>query len=315
MTSKSEVPDTHLVGSSGKIAIITTFAAAFFLAFMPILIRIGESFLSPNATIFNRFWIATVILGLWQVIFRRTRQANIPVKNVPEIGTKLIFFIILAIAFIGTQLLWASSIDQTTVANAEVLHCLTPGFTTLAGWALFSHKFGKRFLTGMLVATGGTIAIGISDMSSSISLEGDWLAFLSAIFWAGYLMSIEKLRTWLSPTLILIWASLSCTLLSFPILLITGDQIFPNSFPAWLTLIILAMNTIIAHILIGYSIKWLSSGLMATILLLSPVVTAIMGWFLFSETLNPLNLLGFAVILVGIYLAISDREEIKVVED
>jgi drug/metabolite transporter (DMT)-like permease len=232
-------------------------------------------------------------------------------KKVSEMDTILMSLLILAIGFLSTQLLWASSIAQTTVANAEVLHCLTPGFTTLAGWALFSHKSGQRFLTGMLIATGGTIAIGISDMSSSINLEGDWLALLSAIFGAVYLMSIEKLRTWLSPTTILIWALGSCAILSLGVLMITGEQIFPSSGVAWLALMVLAISTIIAHILIAYSIKCLSSGLMSTILLLAPVITAVMGWFLFSETLSILNLLGFGVILVGISLAISDPGEIK----
>ena len=315
MTSKLEVPEVELVDLSAKIAIGAALAAAFFLAFTPILIRISESFISPNATIFNRFWIATAILGLWQVVLLRNRQTNLPVKKSPETSKILIPLVVLAIAFVSTQLLWASSIDQTTVANSEVLHCLSPGFTTLAGWALFSQKFGGRFLTGMVVAMGGTIAIGFSDMSSSITLEGDGLALLSAIFWAGYIMSMEKLRNWLSPTAILIWAFVSCTLLSLAVSLIAGDELLPLSGMAWLTVIVLAMNTIIAHSLMAYSIKWLSSGLMSTILLLSPIMTAIMGWALFSEALNLLNLLGFGVIIVGIYLAISDTGELKIVED
>ncbi|MCP2727586.1 DMT family transporter [Limnofasciculus baicalensis] len=315
MTSKLEIPETQVVDLSVKIAITTALAAAFFLAFTPILIRISESFISPNATIFHRFWIATAILGLWQVVFLRNRQANLPIKKFTEINKIWLPLAVMAIAFVSTQLLWATSIAQTTVANSEVLHCLSPGFTTLAAWALFSQKFGGRFITGMVVATGGTIAIGFSDMFSSISLAGDGLAFLSAIFWGGYIMSMEKLRTWLSPTVILIWASGSCTLLSLGVLIITGDRLFPSSGAAWLTLIVMAFNTIIAHSLIAYSIKWLSSGLMTTILLISPVITAIMGWFLFSETLTLLNLLGFAVILVGIYLAISDTGELKVLEE
>ena len=162
---------------------------------------------------------------------------------------------------------------------------------------------------------GGTIAIGFSDMSSNISLAGDGLALSSAIFWGGYIMSIEKLRTWLSPTAILLWASASCTLLCIPVILSVGDRFLPDSVLGWLTLIVLALNTIITHSLIAYSIKWLSSGLMTTILLLSPIMTAIMGWFLFSEALSLINLLGFAVIMVGIYLAISDTGELKTGED
>lgn len=310
-----ELADKKISGWETKLAIATALAASVLLAFMPILIRISESFLSPNATIFNRFSIATVILGLWNGMFLLNRQTNPPVKESPETNRLLMPLVVLIIAFVSTQLLWAWSIAQTTVANSEVLHCLSPGFTTLAGWLLFRQRFGGRFLVGIIVATGGAIAIGVSDMSRSISLEGDGLALLSAVFWAAYIMSMEKLRNYLSPTIIVLWASGSCTLLCLPIMLIAGDEVLPHSGGAWITLTVLALNTVVCHSLLAYALKWLSSGLMATILLLSPVLTAVVAWVLFSEALSPLNLLGFAVILVGIYLAISDEAELKIPED
>ncbi|MDQ2096315.1 MAG: DMT family transporter [Tychonema bourrellyi B0820] len=315
MTFKLELPEQKLSGLETKLAIATALAASVFLALTPVLIRISESFLSPNATIFNRFWIATVILGLWNGLFLQNRQTNPPVKDSSNTKRLFVPLLVLVIAFVSTQLLWAWSLAQTTVANSEILHCLSPGFTTLAGWLLFAQRFGGRFLIGMVVATGGTIAIGVSDMSHSSSLFGDGLALLSAVFWAAYIMSMEKLRNYLSPTIIVMWASGSCTLLCLPVMLIAGDEVLPYSAGAWLTLIVLALNTVVCHSLVAYAIKWLSSGLMSTILLLSPVLTAVVAWALFSETLSPLNLLGFAVIMVGVYLAISDEGELKIPED
>lgn len=311
-----ELSQQQLAQKETKIAIAAALAASVFFALMPILIRISESYVSPNATIFNRFWIVTVFLGLWNLLLLPNRQINRYIKNSPKFQQLLVPLLVLAIVFVGTQLLWAWSLAQTTVANSEVLHCLAPGFTTLAAWVLFAQKFSGKFLVGMLAATVGAIAIAASDFSSSISLEGDGLALLSAVFWAAYIMSMEKLRTWLSPTAILIWASASCTLLCFPVLLIAGDRVLPHSGEGWLTLTVLALNTIACHGLMAYGLKWLSSGLMATILLLSPILTAVLGWVLFSETLSPLNFLGFAVIVVGICLVISDKGAgLKTVEE
>lgn len=313
MTSQLQLPEQQLARQETKIAIAAALAASVFLGFMPILIRICEGYVSPNTTIFNRFWIVTAILVVWNLLWQN-RQTNRSVKESPLSKELLVPLLALAIAFVATQLLWTWSLTQTTVANSEVLHCLAPGFTTLAAWVLFAQKFGGRFLIGVVVAMVGAIAIGASDFSSNISLEGDGLALLSAVFWAAYIMSMEKLRTWLGPTGILIWASASCTFLCFPILLLTGDEILPHSGGSWLALIMLALNTIAGLGLIVYGLKWLSSGLMATILLLSPILTAVLGWLLFSETLSPFNLLGFVVILVGIYLSISDKGGLKEAE-
>ncbi|NEQ37366.1 MAG: DMT family transporter [Okeania sp. SIO3I5] len=310
-----ELSKPKLSGWETKLAIAIALATSVFFAFIPILIRISENFVSPNATVFNRFWIATGILGLWNGLILPNRQTNPPIKKYSNSKRPLILLLILIIVFVSTQLLWAWAIAQTTVANSEVLHCLAPVFTTIAGWLLFAQRFGGRFLIGMVIATGGTLGIGFSDMSHSISLQGDGLAFLSAVFWAAYIMSMEKLRNYLSPTMIVMWASGSCSVLCLPVMLIVDNEVFPHSGGAWLTLIALALNTIVCHSLVAYSLKWISSGLMATILLLSPILTAILGWVLFSEALSLLNLFGFAVILVGIYMAISDKGELKISED
>jgi len=47
-------------------------------------------------------------------------------------------------------------------------------------------------------------------------------------------------------------------------------------------------------------------------LLLEPIITAILAWLVFDESLSPLNLLTFFVVLVGIYLAKSGQGADKV---
>ncbi|MEM9540682.1 MAG: DMT family transporter [Cyanobacteria bacterium P01_E01_bin.42] len=313
MTLRLDLPPPNSIQT--KLAIAIALAASVLLGLMPILIRLAEDYMSPNAVTFNRFWVIAVTIGAWQAISR----LNPHHKQSPEFlshsdtkietNTKPLIapLSVLAIAFVGTQLLWAWSLSQTAVANSEILHSLAPGFTVLAGWLLFKQTFSRQFLVGITIATIGAIAIGISDFSSSISLGGDGLALLSAVFWAAYFMSVEKLRSEFSPMAILLWASGTCTLLCLPAVLVAGDEILPQFREGWIVLALLAFNTIVCHGSIAYTLKWLSSGLVATILLLSPILTAIMGWCLFSETLNPLNLLGFTIVLVGVYFAIAEK--------
>ena len=203
-------------------------------------------------------------------------------------------------------MLWSWSLVKTSVANSELLHSITPLFAILGGWILFAQKFDRSFMIGVVIAFVGAVSIGLDDISIAASkLEGDGLAILSAIFWAILLLTQEKLRTQFSATTLVFWGSALSTLFILPVMLVTGDELFPHSWSSWLSAIFIGLGGVVNMILTAYSLKWLSSGLVSTILLLNPALTAILAWAIFSETLSPLNLLGFVVILLGVYLVIS----------
>ncbi|MDJ1175046.1 DMT family transporter [Roseofilum capinflatum] len=200
------------------------------------------------------------------------------------------------------------SLTQTSIANSEVLHSLNPIFTTLVAWVFLGQKFDRLFLTGIGISIVGSISIVANDFSITIDkLQGDGLALVSTVLLAECLLIMEKLQTQLSPTAIATCNYLLGTFFSLPIVLVAGDDLFPHSWGVWLIVIAIGIVGIFQQILITYSLKWLSSALVATILLLHPAITAILAWVIFSETLTWLKLLGFTVILLGAYLTTSSK--------
>jgi len=291
----------------------------FLVSFIPITIKFSEYELSPDATIFNRFWISTAVLGLWNGIslLKERRSGNsIPVKLFGDTRNLLLLLLMLGVFSGGQHLLYARSLTQTTVANSEVLHTLTPIFTTLFAWKFLGQKFDRRFVIGMAMAIGGSIALAAKDFSITIDkLQGDELALMAALFWAGCILLLEQLQTQLSINVITTWSYLLGTLFLLPIIWVAGDEMFPHTLGIWLVVTAMAILGICSQILITYSLKRLSSGLLATILLLHPVITGILAWGIFSETLSWLHLLSFVVILLGVYLATSSKAGVKATED
>ena len=314
MTDTLELPRSGFSPREVSMAYAAIIVTLSIVSILPILFSVSESSISPNATVFNRFWIATLVLGLWNgrsLLKKQALQNSPPIKQLPDIHN-LLLLLILAIIFVGFQLLWACSLTKTSVANSEVLHSLTPLFTTLIGWSLLGQKFDRVFLTGIAIALAGSIGLAANDFSIAVEkLGGDGLALLSAMFWAGYLLVLEKLQTQLSIMTIITGNCLLGTLFLLPILLVTRDEPFPHSFGGWLIAIILGLTVILIQGLIAYSLKRLSSGLVAAILLLNPILTAILAWIIFSETLNLLNWLAFAIVLLGIYLTTLSKYGIK----
>ena len=290
-------------------AIISLSAALLAVSLAAIFIRLSEREIGPNATVFNRLWIATVVFGVWNgadAARRRMSEREPQVRSNYTLGD---FLLLTAVGVVSSASLgfWAWSLTQTNVANSTVLRNLTPLFTTLGGWLLLGRRFDNRFLVGMVVALAGAIAIGLDDLQTAGDhLAGDITALLSAMFYAGNLLIAEHLRTKFSATIILMWRCCIGSILILPLVLLAGDRVFPYSWQGWLAVIALAVICqAFGQGLLIHSLGRLSSGFVALFLLLEPVITAILAWMLFSERLSLLNWLAFSVVLAGIYLAKS----------
>jgi drug/metabolite transporter (DMT)-like permease len=290
-------------------AIISLSAALLAVSLAAIFIRLSEREIGPNATVFNRLWIATVVFAVWNGADAARRRMSGAEPELRSNYTLRDLILLIAVGVVSSASLgfWAWSLTQTNVANSTVLRNLTPLFTTLGGWLLLGRRFDNRFLVGMAIALVGAIAIGIDDFQASGEhLAGDITALLSAMFYAGNLLIAEHLRTKFPATTILMWRCFIGSILILPLVLLAGDRVFPYSWQGWLAVIALAVVCqAFGQGLLIHSLGRLSSGFVALFLLLEPAITAILAWILFSERLSLLNWLAFSVVLVGIYLAKS----------
>jgi drug/metabolite transporter (DMT)-like permease len=317
MTDQLEIANQKSYSKETK-AIIALFIASLIFGIMPILIRWSENEISPNATIFNRCWIAAVFFGLWQEISltHQRRLGEQPIVKESLNNQQILLLLATSVFCCATQVFWAWSLTETNVANSALIHNLTPFFTALGGYLFFSQRFDYKFIIGLAIAGVGTIVLGLGDLQvASIKLQGDLLALLSALFYAAYFLGIEKLRTQLTVTTILSWIYRIITLFFVVIILTVKDEWFPHSWNGWLAVITLALALIFSHGLTVYSLKHLSSSLVAMINLFDPAVTGFFAWMIFAEALNWLNLVAFAIIVLGIYLALNSQGGIKSVAE
>ncbi|MEM1170014.1 MAG: DMT family transporter [Cyanobacteria bacterium P01_H01_bin.35] len=322
MKNQLLLSESKLFDRQKLIAIALLFLAAVGLSFAAIFIKWSEIEISPNATVFNRLWIATVVLGFGNTLNfvylkLSNRQLNIQsVEDTPYTKTVILLLLGLGFSYLGFQSLWAWSITQTSIGISTVLHNFTPIFTTLSAWIFFGQRFEEKFLIGMVITIAGIVFIGIGDIQiangTNNKMLGDVAALFSAVFYAGYLLIIEQLRSKLSATKILMWSSLTGAILILPILIVTGEKIFPYSSNGWLAVISLAViSQVLGQGLVTYSLDKLSAGFVALFLLLDPVLTAIEAWIIFSERLSLLDWIAFVLVLLGIYLALSSKSSIQ----
>ncbi|SRR5579883_88492 len=319
LKAKLKLPQEHLFATPTTVAFIALVASLMALSFSPILIRVSEGELGPNATIFNRFWISTVALMLWNGITTTRRQLSHSEPKKSEIYTSRVILLLLGVGFVmfATLILWAWSLNQTSVANSTLMHNLAPLFTVLTGWLVWGKRFDSRFLLGMVVAIAGACLLAYHDFSSTTDqFQGDILALLSASFLGLYPLIVEELRTQLSPVVIMTWCSAIGTLLLLPIVLLTEDKVFPCSLGGWLTVISLSLLCQILGLgLYAYCLNRLSSGFVSLCDLFVPVLSTQEAWFIFSEKPNIATLISFAIIGLGVYVTSSSQSAINTAID
>jgi drug/metabolite transporter (DMT)-like permease len=192
------------------------------------------------------------------------------------------------------------------VANATLLANLASLFVTLAAWIFLRQRPTRIFLAGLGAALAGvTMLVHTSLAFSATGLVGDAFGLVTAVFYAAYLLAVKGLRDRGEAALDLMAVTTTVTaIILLPVALATGETMLPGSATGWLTLLGLAL---ISHAagqgLIAYALAHLPAAFSSVSLLLQPVMAALFAWVLLAEPLVPLQMVGGAVVLLGIYLA------------
>ena len=285
--------------ASHRAALPALFAGAVAIAFAPIFVRLSQ--VGPSATAFWRLALALPFLWL------ATRYTSPGAKSAPQ-PTSLSDYLGLAAAgllFAGDLAFWHWSIRLTTVANATLLANFAPVFVTLGGWLFFRQRVSPAFLLGMAIALAGTtVLVGVSFSLSSRHLLGDGLGLITAVFYGGYILAVSRLRQHFSTATIMAWSGTVTAAALLPIALLSGEGLLPFDIRGWLVLLGLAL---ISHAggqgLIAFALAHLPAAFSSVSLLVQPVLATVFAWLLLSEALSPIQALGGALVLAGIFLA------------
>lgn len=282
-----------------NIALFALFGGALGIAFAPIFVRL--SLIGPSATAFWRLTLALPTLWLWAFL---EKPAGRSVWRLPSraLGAQLA---LAGLFFSGDLAVWHWSIRLTSVANATLLANFAPIFVALGGWFFFGYRVGLTFLFGMSAALLGTfLMVGASVAVSVQHLWGDVLGLITAMFYAGYILTVKRLRDELSTGTIMAWSGtvMSCTLLC--IALLSREQILPLARQGWLPLIGLALiSQIGGQSLIAYALAHLPAAFSSVGLLLQPVMATIFAWWILGEVVSLFQALGGGLVLLGIIIA------------
>ena len=279
--------------SKNLVAIGALLLGAAAIGTSALFVKVSET--GPVATAFWRVFLALPFLWTWSLLAERGHHAAIFTRE-----RKLL--IACGVFFAGDLAVWHWSIVLTSVANSTLLANLAPIFVALAAWFLYHQRLSRRFLLGLAVAvTGMTLLIGGDFSLQGQELLGDALGVVTAMFYAGYQLTVTKLRARVATATIMAWTTLLTAIILLPIALASGEQLLPVSNAGWLKLIGLALVSQVAgQSLIAYAMAHLPSTFSSVGLLFQPIMATLFAWVLLGEAVSALQLVGGLTVLVGI---------------
>lgn len=290
-TQGDTVPQGGMRRGNGTKYVLLAVLAVAFLATGGIFVR--QSGLSPINTGMYRMLFSIPLL--WPLAYGRLGRLS---------GRDIVLLLLSGLFLAGDVALWNTAFSYTTVANANLLTNLTPFTVIPVSYFLFHERLPRLFIPGAAVTLAGVVLL-VGGKASPVpgNYFGDFLALAAAFFYAGFLLIAYRLRDRMESSVIMLGSAVGGLVgLFFASWAVEGLQIPRSWDDLWPILALTLCVQVIGHNMLTHCQGKLSVNLSAVICLCQPAIAAVYSWAIFSEKLSGLEVLGIAVVLVGVYV-------------
>ncbi len=214
---------------------------------------------------------------------------------------------------------WITSLEHTSVAISSVLVTTTPLWVALLSTLALGERPPRGVVLGLAAALAGGVIVALSqtciwgggrlacDWQAGWDGRGLWgslLALLGAVFASGYLLIGRRMRASLSLatyTFVVYGAAAVCLWVA---VLVSGLPVggYPLSTYGWM-LALAVFPQLIGHSTYNWALRYVSATVVSVSLLGEPIGASLLAVVLLGEIPGAVELMGGALILVGIFLA------------
>jgi len=286
---------------SELLALSALLAGALAIGSSGVLVRVSET--GPVASAFWRGALAVPPLALWAILERRAGGARAR-QPLADPG-----FLWAGVFFAADIALYHLSLMRTSIAASSLEANTAPIVVTILAWLVWGERPRLGFLLATLLAFGGLVLIMSPKLAGGgHALAGDAMALGAAWFYAAYILAVARLRARHGTGVVMFASTLIFSLLLLPLPLALGERLLPGSAHGWLVLVVLALSAqALGQSLIAYALAHLPATFGSVGLYLQVIAAALYAWLLLDERLEPIQLLGGVIVLVGIALARAAR--------
>lgn len=274
--------------------------------FGSILVKLSGEAPSLVIAFFRMFSASLILLPFF--IFRN------PTKRKRNPTWLLVSGIALALHFA----FWVSSLHHTSVAVSTLLVNTSPVLVSLFSYFAFCERLTFTGISGVFLAFLGSGLLFWNDLCSLGDWRGATLALAGASMLGIYLITGRILRQEMSlieyiyPTYVLATTALAGVVWT------QGLSLFGFSAKTYLFLLLLGLvPQCVGHTAQNWALKYLSATFISTLVLSEPIIATVLAYWILSETIGTLTLVGGVTVGAGIFLVarwgITSGQQVEVV--
>ncbi len=262
--------------------------------------KTGMETIGPMGFTFGRYLIGAAVI--FPFALHEARNVNLLyfLKKDHKLNLAAFSLGLMMFGGIGLQ---QTALLYTNVANAAFLTALYVPLVPLIAAFFLGQNVPTNIWPAVLLSTTGSFLL--SGNSSLEAQFGDLLIIGGAFFWAGHILLIQHVLEKISaPFQLSVYQSIVTALLAGMIMVPIERPEMADFFPMWPQLVFAGVMAVG----IGYTLQLLAqrhtpAGAAAVILSLESVFAAIFGWWLLSEQLTILAIVGCLLIFIAVIIA------------
>lgn len=299
------LPGTPVAATGSDLSFPIAFAflvmGAVAMGASPIFVRTAE--IGPFASAFWRVFLGLPVLWAWA--WWETRRAGRSIRW--QLDRAILAS---GVFFAGDLVFWHLAIMNTTMANATLMATLAPVWVVLFSRAFIGEPVARNAYVGLAICLCGALfLIGSSFRVAPERLIGDFYGFITSIFFGLYFLAVRVARRQRKGGEATFVSTMVTSAVLLVVALASGNAFLPQTGQGYASLLALG---VISHAggqgLLAVALGSLSAAFSSLVIFVEAVAAALFGWLFFDEAIAPLQWVGGALILTGIWIARPARE-------
>ncbi len=253
-----------------------------------------------------RFIIAGVFFLLYTGLSRTT--LIIPFKHALQLCG-------IGILYALESMIFFEAFKYISPGFGQLLFQVHPLMVALAAYVVFKEKLTWQVVTALCLVVIGC-GLLFWEPSSFVTLTGVVLVLMAAVFYTTYIIVGKDLLDSIEPVVVTTYLTVSCGVFLTCYTLMTDKFMVVSSLDIVIAIGIFSIfSTIIAILAFSAGLQLLSATVASILCALEPVITVILAYVIFGETLTWLQLVGAAFIVCSIIIIDYKSTEAVTIEN
>ena len=203
---------------------------------------------------------------------------------------------------------WVAAVQQTSVVASTAMMTTQPLFAGLGAWLALGERLTRPLLLGVAISALGALLLAGADYGEGASLRGDLFAALGAAFAGVYFVAGRQARARVSNLGYAAAVNAVAAAALLIALAASGGSPAGHGTRAYACIALLALvPQLIGHGSLTWALGTLPAVVVAVAVLGEPVGATAIGAAILGERPEPAELLGAAVLLAGVFVALRGR--------